>query len=139
MPYDPTDTTGDRPTRQIPGEYSHSFNEWRDETLLPKGGLHGVTCLLLDGLWQDDYESFALVNSEEEPELSALVEKLDAFVRGNDYLTRRLKEMEYMPYEELCTIASADEPCKLISEMESYAATELVTVLRDIYTIIAEG
>jgi hypothetical protein len=58
--------------------YARCFNEHRDPSL-PE--ISEATGAILETIWEDDYESFGLVNPLDDPEGFRLVKKLDELVR----------------------------------------------------------
>lgn len=71
---------------------SQLFNSHRDSRV-PE--LCDRTCEILSQIWEDDFESFELVNPEDDPVFYVMLIELDKSVRknGDAYQTNILKEL----------------------------------------------
>lgn len=113
------------------------FNEHRDASL-PE--LAEATCALLEVVWEDDYESFGLVNPSDDPALFAVVTKLDTAVRA-DFIPVLSAEEIAAVKEEGWHDAESDLALTAISKLQDSDGhpSKALRYLEDAWMLIEEG
>jgi hypothetical protein len=113
------------------------FNEHRDASL-PE--LAEATCALLEVVWEDDYESFGLVNASDDPALFAVVTSLDAAVRADSIPVLSREEIAAVK-EEGWHDAEGELALSAISKLQTADGypSKAIAILEDAWMLIEEG